>query len=66
MQSLEKILEAYECSEFFLEYMPTMALASGECVGAEALIRWKHDDELVAPLESIPIVENTPMSGLIT
>jgi EAL domain-containing protein (putative c-di-GMP-specific phosphodiesterase class I) len=35
-------------------------------VGAEALIRWQRGSEVVPPLDFIPLIENTPLSGLIT
>lgn len=66
MKSLEQIESGLQNSEFYLEYIPTMSLIDDRCVGAEALIRWKHLDEVVSPLEFIPIVENTPLAGLIT
>jgi len=34
--------------------------------GAEALIRWRHNGETIPPDDFIPVVENTPYSGLIT
>lgn len=52
--------------EFFLEYLPTISLVTGKCVGAEALIRWRRPTGIVQPLDFIPITENTPLSGLIT
>ena len=52
--------------EFFLEYLPTIALADGMCIGGEALIRWRRDGGIVAPAAFIPAVENTFASGLIT
>lgn len=66
MKTLEQIRTGLTNSEFFLEYMPTISLNDNNCVGAEALIRWQHGNELVAPDEFISIVENTPLSGLIT
>ena len=30
------------------------------------MIRWRRGSEVVAPLDFIPLVENTPLSGLIT
>lgn len=50
----------------FLEYLPTVTLADGRCVGCEALVRWNRDGEVVAPGDFIPIIENTPVSGLLT
>ena len=53
-------------NEFFLEYLPTIALADGRCIGGEALIRWRRDGRIVPPGEFIPAIENTWASGLIT
>lgn len=52
--------------EFFLEYMPTISLADGECVGAEALVRWRRPDGVVPPDQFIPLIENTPLAGSLT
>ena len=52
--------------EFFLEYLPTISLDDGHCVGAEALIRWRRASGIVPPDDFIPVAENTPLSGLIT
>jgi len=66
MKAIDQIRAALENDEFFLVYLPTMVLQTGQCVGAEALIRWRHNDEIISPLEFIPAIENTPLSGLIT
>lgn len=66
MKTVNQIRSALENSEFHMEYMPTVDLSSGQCVGAEALIRWQHGDERVAPDEFIPIIENTSTSGFMT
>jgi sensor c-di-GMP phosphodiesterase-like protein len=60
------IHEGLSRGEFFLEYLPTISLADGRCVGAEALIRWRRPAGVVPPGEFIPIAENTPLSGMLT
>jgi GGDEF domain-containing protein len=46
-----------------LVYQPRIDLASGACVGAEALLRWAHPTlGEVSPGEFIPLVERTTMA----
>jgi EAL domain-containing protein (putative c-di-GMP-specific phosphodiesterase class I) len=66
MFNLQELQQALDGGEFFLEYLPTITLADGRCVGAETLIRWQRGDEVVYPLEFIPLAENTWLSGRIT
>jgi diguanylate cyclase (GGDEF)-like protein/PAS domain S-box-containing protein len=58
-----QLRQALEREEFVLHYQPKVKLASGEVVGAEALIRWNDPRTgLVPPGRFIPILEET---GLI-
>jgi sensor c-di-GMP phosphodiesterase-like protein len=66
MISLDEIQAGLERGELFLEYLPTVALATGRCVGAEALARWRRPGGVVPPEEFIPAVEGTPLSGPLT
>ncbi|MEA1085930.1 EAL domain-containing protein [Sphingomonas sp. CD22] len=46
-----------------LVYQPRLDMASGRCVGAEALLRWRHPRlGEISPAEFIPIIEQTAMA----
>ena len=66
MYSFTEIKAALDRGDFFLEYMPTISLTDGRCVGAEALVRWQRDDSVIYPSDFIPGIEGTPLSGLLT
>jgi sensor c-di-GMP phosphodiesterase-like protein len=66
MISLDEIRDGLAHGEFFLRYLPTVSLADGRCVGAEALARWQRPSGLVQPDQFIPRMEGTPLSGLLT
>ncbi|MDX1491851.1 MAG: EAL domain-containing protein [Pseudohongiellaceae bacterium] len=53
-------------NEFFLVYQPIMDLKSGEYVGAEALVRWSHNNHIIAPDEFIGAAESSSLIGLLT
>ena len=60
---LETDLRSALTQEEFLLYYQVQVNASGECIGAEALLRWNHPDKgMVPPGEFIALAEET---GLI-
>jgi sensor c-di-GMP phosphodiesterase-like protein len=66
MIDLESIHTGLKNGEFALEYLPIVSLDPERCVGAEALVRWQRPSGVVLPDDFVPLVENTPLSGLIT
>ncbi len=61
--SLEsKLRKGIELQEFELHYQPLVSSRTGHILGAEALIRWRHEGVLISPAEFIPLAEE---SGLI-
>src|SRR5881394_5429 len=60
------IREGLNRAEFFLEYLPTISLADGRCVGAEALARWRRPSGVVQTDEFIPFIEGTYLAGMLT
>lgn len=61
--SLEsKLRRGIEQGELELHFQPVVSSGSGKIHGAEALVRWRHEGELIAPGEFIPLAEE---SGLI-
>lgn len=64
MSMTTALRQALRRKEFFVVYQPIIALDSGKCVGAEALLRWRRSTgELIGPDLFIPIAEH---SGIIT
>jgi EAL domain-containing protein (putative c-di-GMP-specific phosphodiesterase class I)/GGDEF domain-containing protein len=50
-----------------LNFQPRVSLASGLCVGAEALLRWRHPVlGAISPGEFIPLAEQTALIGPLT
>jgi diguanylate cyclase (GGDEF)-like protein len=50
------------CQQYFLNYQPIFNLRSGEMIGVEALLRWRHPARgVVQPDSFIPILEDSGM-----
>lgn len=65
-KSIENIMEdALEKGEFMVYLQPKYSLDSESklVIGAEALVRWKHDGEIISPGRFIPIFEK---NGFVT
>lgn len=61
-EALDRLSQALEAREFCLYYQPKVNLLSGEVIGAEALIRWRHPERgLTAPGEFLPLMEGTDL-----
>ena len=59
--ALDRMLrDAIRNEHLELAYQPIMAAASGEVVGAEALLRWHHAEEgTISPADFVPVAEKT-------
>lgn len=53
--------------EFFVLYQPVVRVKDGKCLGAEALIRWRHPRlGVISPTEFIPVAEYAGCIHVIT
>lgn len=51
--------DALKKEEFLVYYQPKVYLKNYELIGAEALCRWQHKDEIIPPGRFIPILEQS-------
>lgn len=68
VNQLEKALaDAINNGELEMFYQPKVNLASGEVIGAEALIRWRRGDgSVVSPESFVPVAESTKLISKIS
>ncbi|MCZ2496471.1 EAL domain-containing protein [Xylophilus sp. Kf1] len=57
---------ALPTKNIFMNYQPMIDMTTGECVGAEALMRWNDNGKLVSPDRFIEAAENAGIMGLVT
>jgi diguanylate cyclase (GGDEF)-like protein len=63
LQLENDLQNAINLQQFYLNYQPIVSFVTGQIVGFEALVRWRHPSRgLVSPNEFIPTAEKT---GLI-
>ncbi|MDX2144690.1 MAG: EAL domain-containing protein [Rhodospirillaceae bacterium] len=58
----EELRHALERGELWMAYQPQVDLATGQVIGAEALIRWTHPKRgVIPPNDFIPIAESSDL-----
>ena len=61
-ETLERIGLALAQDEFVLHFQPKVNMRSGQVIGAEALIRWRHPQKgLLSPAAFLPLIEDHPL-----
>jgi EAL domain-containing protein (putative c-di-GMP-specific phosphodiesterase class I) len=66
MTVTEEVAHAIKHGQMFLNYLPTVSLTDLSCAGAEALVRWRRRRAVLPAGAFIPLIENTPVSGMMT
>lgn len=62
-ENRDDIRSAITGDEFVLYYQPKVNMLTGEIIGVEALIRWKHPQRgLLGPGQFLPMIENDDVS----
>ncbi|GAB5100253.1 EAL domain-containing protein [Caballeronia sp. GAWG1-1] len=61
-----QLSDAVRRHQFIVAYQPIVDLTTRRCVGAEALVRWKHHDRIVRPDHFIPLAEHGGLIQAIT
>ncbi|GAA2521737.1 putative bifunctional diguanylate cyclase/phosphodiesterase [Pilimelia columellifera] len=67
LADLRRALENPDCAEIAMYYQPQIDIPTGEVVGVEALLRWRHPRRgLVDPEVLIRVAEQTAVMSLLT
>jgi diguanylate cyclase (GGDEF)-like protein/PAS domain S-box-containing protein len=62
-EDLAHIHQGFQAREFELHYQPKVNMRSGEVIGVEGLIRWRHPRRgLLAPGQFLPAIEDQPIA----
>ena len=56
---LSHVKEGLARDEFVFFIQPQVHERSGKIIGGEALVRWRHDGQLVPPSQFVPVLEKT-------
>ena len=56
---LSKFNHDIELDKFELNFQPILQLSTKKVVGAEVLLRWRPEGQLISPIEFIPLLEET-------
>ena len=57
MRIMQLFEPAISKKEFKVFYQPKVDVETGEVIGAEALCRWIHGDDIISPADFIPVLE---------
>lgn len=60
------LARALHTERVYMEYQPIVDLRTGRCIGAEALVRWRHGGGLVPPQRFIVAAERAGIMPLVT
>ena len=62
-ETLKRIEAGLKADEFALYYQPKVNMRTGEILGAEALLRWRHPERgTLPPAQFLPLVEGQPLA----
>ncbi len=63
---LSDLGDALRNGELLVEYQPQVALTTGETVGFEALVRWRHHGRTIMPADFVYAAEHTDLISELT